>query len=40
MSDDRDVNCGTILDGTETVEQVGQRISRAMPEVASGGNAE
>jgi altronate hydrolase len=26
MEDDMDVNCGTILDGDETVQQCGQRI--------------
>jgi altronate hydrolase len=37
MPDDMDVNCGTIADGTETVEEAGERIFRLMLEVASGG---
>jgi altronate hydrolase len=36
MEDDMDINCGTILDGTETVEQCGQRIFERMVRVASG----
>ncbi len=36
MQDDMDVNCGTILDGEETLEQCGERIFRAMLRVASG----
>ena len=36
MRDDMDLNCGTILDGTETVDEAGERIFRAMLEVASG----
>ena len=36
MEDDMDVNCGTILDGDETVEQVGQRIFEHIVRVASG----
>ncbi len=36
MPDDMDINCGTIADGTETVEQCGERIFRAIPSVASG----
>ncbi len=31
-----DINTGTILDGTETVEQVGRRIFERIIEVASG----
>ena len=31
-----DVNCGTILDGEETVQQCGQRIFDLMLRVASG----
>ena len=30
MEDDMDVNCGTILDGEETVQQCGQRIFELM----------
>ena len=36
MRDDMDLNAGTILDGTETVEQVGQRIFEAILAMASG----
>ncbi|HYD58273.1 MAG TPA: altronate dehydratase family protein [Burkholderiales bacterium] len=36
MEEDMDVNCGTIVDGSETVEQVGQRIFDLVLRVASG----
>jgi altronate hydrolase len=36
MSEDIDINAGTILDGTETVAQVGQRIFEKMLAVANG----
>jgi len=36
MEDDMDINAGTILDGTETVEQVGQRIFEKIVAVAGG----
>ncbi|MGD9953245.1 MAG: UxaA family hydrolase [Burkholderiales bacterium] len=36
MEEDMDVNCGTIVDGTETVEQVGERIFQLILETASG----
>jgi len=36
MRDDMDINAGTILDGTETVEEVGRRIFEKMIAVASG----
>jgi altronate hydrolase len=36
MEDDMDVNCGTILDGDETVQQCGARIFDLMLRVASG----
>lgn len=36
MPDDMDINAGTILDGTETVEEVGRRIFERIIEVASG----
>jgi altronate hydrolase len=36
MTDDMDLNAGTILDGTETVEQVGKRIFEKIVAVASG----
>jgi arabinonate dehydratase len=36
MRDDLDVNAGSVLDGTETVAQVGRRIFREMIAIASG----
>ncbi len=36
MPDDMDINAGSILDGTETVEQVGRKIFERIIEVASG----
>ena len=36
MTEDMDLNAGTILDGTETVEQVGMRIFEKIIAVASG----
>lgn len=36
MRDDMDLNAGTILDGTETVEQVGRRIFEEILALASG----
>jgi altronate hydrolase len=36
MEEDMDVNCGTILDGDETVQQCGQRIFELILRVASG----
>jgi altronate hydrolase len=36
MEDDMDINAGTILDGTETVEEVGQRLFEKMIGVAGG----
>jgi altronate hydrolase len=36
MEDDMDINCGTILDGDETVAQCGQRIFELMLKTASG----
>jgi len=36
MADDMDVNCGTILDGAESVQECGQRIFELMLRVASG----
>src|ERR1700745_3497213 len=35
IEDDMDVNCGTVLDGDETVQQAGQRIFELMLRVAS-----
>jgi len=36
MSDNMDINAGTIVDGTETIEEVGERIFNEILEVASG----
>ena len=36
MNEDMDVNCGTILDGEETVQQAGERIFEHILRVASG----
>ncbi len=36
MEDDMDINCGTILDGTETVQACGERIFDRIVRVASG----
>ena len=36
MAGDMDVNAGTIADGTETIEQVGERIFAAVVDVAAG----
>jgi len=36
MVDDMDINAGTILDGTETVEEVGRRIFEKIVAVAGG----
>lgn len=36
MTDDMDLNCGTIADGEETVEEVGQRIFELILATASG----
>ena len=36
MADDMDINCGSIADGTETVEGAGARIFETMLRVASG----
>jgi len=36
MEEDMDVNCGTIVDGTESVPQVGERIFKLILETASG----
>jgi altronate hydrolase len=35
MAEDMDVNCGTILDGSETVDQCGARIFDLILRVAS-----
>jgi altronate hydrolase len=36
MEDDMDVNCGTIVDGEENVQEAGQRIFDLILQVASG----
>jgi len=36
LGEDMDINCGTIVDGTETVEQAGERIFKLILETASG----
>jgi galactarate dehydratase len=36
MSEDMDIDCGTIVDGRETVAEVGERIFRAVLDTASG----
>jgi len=36
QEDDIDINCGTIVDGTESIAEVGERIFRSMLETASG----
>jgi len=36
MEDDMDVNCGTVVDGSETVAQAGERIFALILETASG----
>ena len=35
MSEDMDVNCGTVIDGKETVEQVGKRVFELVLKTAS-----
>ena len=36
MSDDMDIDCGGIVDGTDTIEAAGERIFRDMLAIASG----
>jgi len=36
MEEDMDINCGTVVDGAETVEQAGERIFRLILDTASG----
>ncbi|HEY5637145.1 MAG TPA: altronate dehydratase family protein [Burkholderiales bacterium] len=36
MEDDMDINCGTVVDGTESVPEVGERIFRMILDTASG----
>jgi altronate hydrolase len=36
MTDDMDINCGTVVDGEESIQQSGQRIFDLILRVASG----
>jgi altronate hydrolase len=36
QEDDMDINCGTVIDGTETIQQAGERIFALILETASG----
>ena len=36
MNEDMDINCGTVIDGEETVEQAGQRVFELILKTASG----
>ena len=36
LTDDMDINCGTILDGTKTLQEVGQEIFEYLLRAASG----
>ena len=36
QEEDMDINCGTIIDGTETIQQAGERFFRMILETASG----
>ncbi|OGB84891.1 MAG: hypothetical protein A2535_09925 [Burkholderiales bacterium RIFOXYD2_FULL_59_8] len=36
QEEDMDINCGTVIDGSESVEQLGERIFQAMLAAASG----
>jgi len=36
QEEDMDINCGGIIDGTETIEEVGQKIFQMMLDCASG----
>ena len=36
QEEDMDINCGTVIDGTETIQQVGERFFRMVLETASG----
>jgi len=36
QEDDIDLNCGTIIDGTESIQEVGERIFQQMLATASG----
>jgi len=39
MSDDMDINCGEIIDGAASIDELGERIFRKILEVASGGRS-
>lgn len=36
MEEDMDVNCGTVIDGTQTIQELGETIFEEILEVASG----
>jgi altronate hydrolase len=36
QEEDMDINCGTVIDGTETIQQVGERFFQMILETASG----
>jgi altronate hydrolase len=36
MADDMDINCGEILDGNASIQELGQRIFKLVLETASG----
>jgi len=36
QEEDMDINCGTVIDGTETIQQVGERFFGMILETASG----
>ena len=36
MSEDMDINCGTCIDGTDSLEDVGERIFQKLLSIASG----
>jgi altronate hydrolase len=36
MTDDMDINCGTIVDGEESIAEVGERIFKLILATASG----
>ena len=36
QEDDIDINCGTVIDGSATIDEMGERIFRLMLETASG----
>jgi altronate hydrolase len=36
MSEDMDINCGTVIDSKETVEEVGQKVFELVLKTASG----